>query len=72
MGKAQKAGRKMALLQAYLRGESTATKHRLVQFGQLDTSVEAVQAKLKQLSKINEQSEATKRNTGRVAPATEE
>ncbi len=72
MGKAQKAGRKMALLQAYLRGESTATKHQLVQFGQSDTSVEAVQAKLKQLSKIHEQSEATKRNTGRVAPATEE
>jgi hypothetical protein len=66
VGKVQKAGRKIALLQAYLRGESGATKHRLVQYGQLDTSIEAVKTKLEQLSKTYERSRRVDTVSGRV------
>jgi hypothetical protein len=66
VGKAQKLGRKMALLQAYLRGESKVTKHQLIQFGQIDTSVEAVQKTLNQLSRVYEQAKTPKQSTGRI------
>lgn len=49
MGLNQKLRRKIALLEAYLRGEDAATRHKLVQFGQSDHSEGAVQAKLAEL-----------------------
>ena len=54
MGKTQKAARKMALLSAYVRGERNITKHQLIQYGQIDTSVEAVREKLDELTRIYE------------------
>ena len=52
MGKKQKLERKMSLLAAFLRNERNITKHHLVQFGQTDTSLEAVTAKLLELQRI--------------------